>query len=55
MVDVVDSYQYKDNQPGDEDAFATEPYAVRFRCRNTGKVWHRCAVIVYHLSVTNYG
>ncbi|XP_042604938.1 deoxyribonuclease gamma-like isoform X5 [Cyprinus carpio] len=35
VVDVVDSYQYKDNQPGDEDAFSTEPYAVRFRCRNT--------------------
>uniref|UniRef100_A0A8C1RMD7 Deoxyribonuclease n=1 Tax=Cyprinus carpio TaxID=7962 RepID=A0A8C1RMD7_CYPCA len=35
VVDLVESYQYEDNQPGDEDAFDREPYAVRFRCRNT--------------------
>ncbi|KAM3878478.1 deoxyribonuclease gamma-like [Diretmus argenteus] len=34
-VDLVDSYQYEDNQPGDEDAFAREPYIVRFSCRKT--------------------
>uniref|UniRef100_A0A672RQZ2 Deoxyribonuclease 1 like 4, tandem duplicate 1 n=1 Tax=Sinocyclocheilus grahami TaxID=75366 RepID=A0A672RQZ2_SINGR len=26
LVDLVGSYQYKDNQSGDEDAFAREPY-----------------------------
>uniref|UniRef100_A0A671Q877 Deoxyribonuclease n=1 Tax=Sinocyclocheilus anshuiensis TaxID=1608454 RepID=A0A671Q877_9TELE len=35
LVDLVGSYQYKDNQPGDEDAFAREPYVLRFKCHKT--------------------
>ncbi|XP_037535622.1 deoxyribonuclease-1 [Nematolebias whitei] len=34
-VELVKNYQYKDNQPGDEDAFAREPYILHFRCLNT--------------------
>ncbi|KAJ8260335.1 hypothetical protein GJAV_G00179770 [Gymnothorax javanicus] len=34
-VELVDSYQYEDNQKGDEDAFAREPYILRFKCLNT--------------------
>ncbi|XP_056095314.1 deoxyribonuclease 1 like 4, tandem duplicate 1 isoform X3 [Rhinichthys klamathensis goyatoka] len=35
MVDLVGSYQYDDKQPGDEDAFAREPYVLRFKCHKT--------------------
>ncbi|KAG5836592.1 hypothetical protein ANANG_G00257210 [Anguilla anguilla] len=35
LVDLVGSYQYEDNQVGDEDAFAREPYILRFTCLNT--------------------
>lgn len=35
LVDLVGSYQYEDNQPGDEDAFAREPYVLRFTCHKT--------------------
>ncbi|XP_036387609.1 deoxyribonuclease-1-like [Megalops cyprinoides] len=35
FVDLVGSYQYEDNQKGDEDAFAREPYILRFTCPNT--------------------
>ncbi|XP_016360526.1 deoxyribonuclease gamma-like [Sinocyclocheilus anshuiensis] len=35
VVDLVGPYQYEDNQPGDEDAFAREPYVLRFNCHNT--------------------
>ncbi|XP_076125360.1 deoxyribonuclease-1-like [Alosa pseudoharengus] len=35
LVDLVESYQYADKQPGDEDAFEREPYILRFRCLNT--------------------
>ncbi|XP_058615690.1 deoxyribonuclease 1 like 4, tandem duplicate 1 isoform X2 [Onychostoma macrolepis] len=35
LVDLVGSYQYKDDQPGDEDAFAREPYVLRFKCHKT--------------------
>ncbi|XP_071386202.1 deoxyribonuclease-1-like [Centroberyx affinis] len=31
-VKLIDSYQYEDNQVGDEDAFAREPYILRFSC-----------------------
>nr|AAH79505.1 Zgc:101000 [Danio rerio] len=34
VVELVGSYQYKDDQPGDEDAFAREPYILRFKCPN---------------------
>ncbi|XP_026121240.1 deoxyribonuclease gamma-like isoform X1 [Carassius auratus] len=35
LVDLVGSYQYQDDQPGDEDAFAREPYVLRFKCHKT--------------------
>ncbi|XP_062843203.1 deoxyribonuclease gamma-like [Trichomycterus rosablanca] len=35
LVKVIDTYQYEDNQPGDEDAFDREPYILRFSCPNT--------------------
>ncbi|XP_073700035.1 deoxyribonuclease 1 like 4, tandem duplicate 1 [Garra rufa] len=35
LVDLVGSYQYKDDQLGDEDAFAREPYILRFKCHKT--------------------
>ncbi|XP_041743215.2 deoxyribonuclease-1 isoform X2 [Coregonus clupeaformis] len=34
-VKLTDSYQYEDTQVGDEDAFAREPYILRFTCLNT--------------------
>ncbi|XP_013874590.1 deoxyribonuclease gamma [Austrofundulus limnaeus] len=34
-VKLEDEYQYEDNQAGDEDAFAREPYVVHFKCPNT--------------------
>lgn len=37
IVDLVDSYQYEDNQHDDFDAFAREPYILRFKCHNTGQ------------------
>lgn len=35
-VELVDFHQYEDNQPGDEDAFAREPFILRFRCPTAG-------------------
>ncbi|XP_031681587.1 deoxyribonuclease-1-like isoform X1 [Oncorhynchus kisutch] len=35
LVDLVGSWQYEDNQVGDVDAFAREPYILRFKCLNT--------------------
>ncbi|KAL0977942.1 hypothetical protein UPYG_G00163590 [Umbra pygmaea] len=35
MVELVDSWQYEDKQPGDEDAFAREPFILRFKCLKT--------------------
>ncbi|XP_028680673.1 deoxyribonuclease 1 like 4, tandem duplicate 1 [Erpetoichthys calabaricus] len=34
-VKLIDTYQYEDNQVGDEDAFAREPYVLRFACEKT--------------------
>ncbi|XP_061584460.1 deoxyribonuclease-1-like [Cololabis saira] len=34
-VQLRDVYQYEDNQPGDEDAFAREPFILRFSCPTT--------------------
>jgi hypothetical protein len=53
LVDLVGSWQYEDNQVGDVDAFAREPYILRFKCLNTGK-GHRSARIkhdpaIWHL------
>lgn len=45
VVDLIASYQYKDNQPGDEDAFAREPYVLRFKCHKTGKVQHIFSIL----------
>lgn len=33
---LVDTYQYEDNQVGDEDAFSREPFILRFSCKHTG-------------------
>ncbi|KAL4646719.1 deoxyribonuclease-1-like [Arapaima gigas] len=35
VVKLTDTYQYKDDQVGDEDAFAREPYILRFSCAKT--------------------
>ncbi|KAL2101999.1 hypothetical protein ACEWY4_003760 [Coilia grayii] len=35
LVDLVDTYQYEDNQVDDHDAFAREPYILRFKCSHT--------------------
>ncbi|XP_045561425.1 deoxyribonuclease gamma isoform X2 [Salmo salar] len=32
LVDLVNTWQYEDNQAGDVDAFAREPYILRFKC-----------------------
>ncbi|KAM4741225.1 deoxyribonuclease gamma-like [Anableps anableps] len=34
-VKLMDQYQYEDNQPGDEDAFAREPFMLHFHCPTT--------------------
>uniref|UniRef100_A0A8C1ZNF3 Deoxyribonuclease 1 like 4, tandem duplicate 1 n=1 Tax=Cyprinus carpio TaxID=7962 RepID=A0A8C1ZNF3_CYPCA len=38
LVNLVVSYQYQDHQSGDEDAFAREPYVLRFKCHKTDLV-----------------
>ncbi|XP_072222905.1 deoxyribonuclease-1-like [Leuresthes tenuis] len=35
VVDLIDSYQYEDNQPNDVDVFVREPYILFFKPRNT--------------------
>ncbi|XP_036960809.1 deoxyribonuclease gamma-like isoform X2 [Acanthopagrus latus] len=35
VVDLIDCYQYEDNQVNDVDAFAREPYILHFKPRNT--------------------
>uniref|UniRef100_M3ZXD5 Deoxyribonuclease 1 like 4, tandem duplicate 1 n=1 Tax=Xiphophorus maculatus TaxID=8083 RepID=M3ZXD5_XIPMA len=35
MVDLIDSYQYEDNQENDVDAFLREPYILYFKLHNT--------------------
>lgn len=37
VVDLVDCYQYEDNQVNDTDAFAREPYILHFKSHNTGQ------------------
>ena len=37
QVRLTDSYQYEDDQAGDEDAFAREPYILRVTCLSTGR------------------
>lgn len=36
-MDLVDYYQYEDNQVNDMDAFAREPYVLHFKPHNTGQ------------------
>lgn len=38
MVDLIDSYQYEDNQENDVDAFLREPYILYFKPHNTGQL-----------------
>ncbi|KAK9514817.1 hypothetical protein VZT92_025504 [Zoarces viviparus] len=35
VVDLIDCYQYEDNQVNDVDAFVREPYILHFKPRNT--------------------
>ncbi|XP_076864814.1 deoxyribonuclease 1 like 4, tandem duplicate 1 isoform X2 [Brachyhypopomus gauderio] len=35
LAKVIGTYQYEDNQEGDEDAFDREPYILRFSCPST--------------------
>ncbi|XP_067099340.1 deoxyribonuclease-1-like isoform X6 [Osmerus mordax] len=35
VVDLIGTYQFADKQAGQEDAFAREPYVLRFKCHNT--------------------
>ncbi|XP_074500129.1 deoxyribonuclease-1-like [Sebastes fasciatus] len=35
VVDLIDRYQYEDNQENDVDAFAREPYILHFKPHNT--------------------
>lgn len=35
---VTGQYQYPDDHPGDEDAFAREPFIVRFKAPKTGEL-----------------
>ncbi|KAI1892395.1 hypothetical protein AGOR_G00132920 [Albula goreensis] len=35
LVNLIGSYQYEDNQAGDEDVFAREPYILHFRSDTT--------------------
>lgn len=37
MVDLIDCYQYKDDQVDDVDAFKREPYILYFKTHNTGQ------------------
>ncbi|XP_057181897.1 deoxyribonuclease 1 like 4, tandem duplicate 2 [Triplophysa rosa] len=32
---LIDTYQYEDDQEGDEDAFSREPFILRFSCKHT--------------------
>lgn len=38
VVTVTGQYQSPDNRPGDVDAFAREPFVVRFRAPKTGEL-----------------
>ncbi|KAM9444763.1 deoxyribonuclease-1-like 1 [Clarias gariepinus] len=50
-VRLVDQYQYPDTQKGDEDAFAREPFIVRFRAPKT--VIGEFVLIPMHTSPSN--
>ncbi|MCI4387430.1 hypothetical protein PGIGA_G00073870 [Pangasianodon gigas] len=50
-VRLIDQYQYPDTQKGDEDAFAREPFVVRFRAPKT--VIGEFVLIPMHTSPSN--
>ncbi|KAK3547132.1 hypothetical protein QTP86_015600 [Hemibagrus guttatus] len=50
-VSLIDAYQYPDTQKGDEDAFAREPFIVRFRAPKT--VIGEFVLIPMHTSPSN--
>ncbi|XP_008296320.1 deoxyribonuclease-1-like 1 [Stegastes partitus] len=50
-VIVTDQYQYPDDKPGDVDAFAREPFVVRFRAPKTAI--KEFALIPQHTTPTN--
>ncbi|KAF5903504.1 deoxyribonuclease gamma-like [Clarias magur] len=50
-VSLLDQYQYPDTQKGDEDAFAREPFIVRFRAPKT--VIGEFVLIPMHTSPSN--
>ncbi|NXY50225.1 DNSL3 Deoxyribonuclease, partial [Ceuthmochares aereus] len=39
LVSVKQTYQYPDTQPGDEDAFSREPFAIWFQSPKTGEMF----------------
>ena len=47
QVSLTDSYQYEDNQAGDEDVFAREPYILRFTCLHTGNVTYPTLSVLF--------
>lgn len=50
---LVDTYQYEDNQEGDEDAFSREPFILRFTCKHTGNRRLRTVISSFYLSLRN--
>ncbi|NWI63609.1 DNSL3 Deoxyribonuclease, partial [Todus mexicanus] len=45
LVSVKQTYQYPDTQPGDEDAFSREPFAVWFHSPKTGEMFQKQIVL----------
>lgn len=46
MVDLIDCYQYEDDQVDDVDAFTREPYVLYFKPHNTGQSLHLLKLMV---------
>ena len=49
-VTLKDFYQYEDNQVGDLDAFAREPFILRFSCPSTGM----CYILYVSISIMHF-
>lgn len=47
---VTGQYQSPDNRPGDVDAFAREPFVVRFRAPKTGELSPSSITITTHVT-----
>uniref|UniRef100_A0A8C3KRB5 Deoxyribonuclease 1 like 3 n=1 Tax=Calidris pygmaea TaxID=425635 RepID=A0A8C3KRB5_9CHAR len=45
LVSVKQTYQYPDTQPGDEDAFSREPFAVWFQSPKTGETFQKQIIL----------